>query len=148
MRNDPTRNRDLAIIHCLKRDNLHDDEELYRDLIGQVAPGQYSSGDLNRLQRRALIGHLRRVNEPPAPPRGTPGKTPLQKLAIKLWIEAGNAGALDDPSPQGLRHFVERQTGVMAVTWLNTKQAQQVVEGIKSIWQRHIRTRNVRKPGR
>lgn len=54
---DPRRKAELAAIHCLKRD-LKLDDELYRDVLHQVA-GVRSSAGLDARGRAALIEHLK-----------------------------------------------------------------------------------------
>lgn len=49
-----------------------------------------------------------------------------------LWAELGRMQALKDPSDEGLRRFVESQTGMAALRFLSGRDGNRVVEALKS----------------
>lgn len=50
----------------------------------------------------------------------------------QLWAELAGLGALRDPSDEGLRRFVQKQTGLAALRFLSSREGNQVVEALKA----------------
>ena len=48
-----------------------------------------------------------------------------------LWQELTSSGTVRDGSLSALNKFVQRQTGVARLEWLNNQQASQVIEQLK-----------------
>lgn len=55
----------------------------------------------------------------------------------QLWAELANLGALRDPSEEGLRLFVQKQTGLAALRFLSSGEGNRVVEALKS-WVKRV----------
>lgn len=50
----------------------------------------------------------------------------------QLWAELSQLGALRDPSDEGLRLFVQKQTGLAALRFLSSSEGNKVVEALKA----------------
>ena len=138
------RTRDLAQIHCLKRD-LALEQEAYEDCCGQVVAGTCSSISFDAAQRRALIALLQRRKGPHKPQRPTRSKKtrlprnarPQYRKIVALWITLGHEGVIRDPSDQALQTYIKRMTGVDHLRWLDIEQASTVIESLKQ-WQARV----------
>lgn len=128
------RRRKLAAIHAAAAKLGLDTADkspgsAYRTIL-QAQGGVTSAADLDADGRRKVLAYLLRQ----ANPTGTPapkGGWQLAKIEA-LWRELGATGALRDPSPTGLADFVQARQGVSSPLWLNTQQANHVVEALKA----------------
>lgn len=59
------------------------------------------------------------------------------KMMRGLWLELHDLGHVRDASEAALMAWVKRETGVAALQWLNTKQAQTTIEKLKQ-WRRRV----------
>jgi hypothetical protein len=92
-----------------------------------------SAADLDFAGRRRVIEHLKSRGWKPK--RGRKPRHPGDQLSSKilaLWLELRDRGRLDDASDRALNRYIERQTGVSAVQWLDNKQAHKVIEALKA----------------
>lgn len=135
------RRRELAKIHIGAKD-LGLGEDAYRALLEGVA-GVSSAAALDAAGRRAVLATLRKLgwqprvkgSPSPNPYVPSPGEAPAMPQARKilaLWGALERAGKLRNGSPQALRRFVTRTTGVEALEWLTARQANTVIEALKS----------------
>jgi phage gp16-like protein len=127
MRVEAARKARIARIHAAKRRlGLGDGE--YRLLLRRVA-GKGSAAELDLEQLDAVVDELRRLGFGVRPRRRL---SALQKKALALWVELGEAGKLRDRSGRALDRFVQRQTGVDALPWLTSDATAQLVETLKA----------------
>lgn len=128
------RRRDLAKIHIAAKD-LHLTEDAYRTLLESVA-GVTSAADLDADGRREVLACLRRLGwEPRGGPRRRAHAGPAGPQAAKiaaLWGALHRAGKVRHGDASALRRFVLRMTGVEALEWLTARQANAVIEALKS----------------
>jgi len=59
------------------------------------------------------------------------------KMMRGLWLELHDLGYVRDASEAALMAWVKRETGVAALQWLNTKQAQTTIEKLKQ-WRQRV----------
>lgn len=117
----------IAKLHVAKKQlGMQDDE--YRDLLEKLT-GHRSAADLAEAQLHKVLSRLGDAGFKPK--KSAPGGKAHVAHILKLWAELGVLGALSDPSDAALRAFVQRQTGVSAPQFLNPKQANKVIEGLK-----------------
>ena len=129
------RKADLARIHALKRE-LQLDDDAYRDVMATVCQGVRSAGKLDVTGRQRLIEHLQgcvrrdRGAGRPAAARRTP-LSPTGKKLWSLWMQAADKGLVRQRSMSALCAWLERQTGVARIEWLQPAQADLAIESLK-----------------
>jgi len=139
--NAQARKSDLARIHMLKAE-LGWDEDLYRDVMATVCQGVRSSAQLDITGRQRLIEHMlaakgradSQAGKPAAAPAARPVRRPLTALERKLWslwMQAADAGLVRERKMAAITAWVQRQTGVERIEWLNGAQQDLVVESLK-----------------
>lgn len=126
-------NKSLAKIHIAKKD-LGLDDATYRALLRRVA-GVDSARDLDAKGCAAVLEEFRRGGWKPKPPRATQSQTlasdPQSRKIRALWLELYAVGAVRDPKESALLRYVQRQTGVARLQWLDVYQARKVIESLK-----------------
>lgn len=135
------RKRDLAQIHIAKA-QLGLDEDTYRAMlfaIGRVA----SAADLDQAGRHRVLEHLRSRGFRPAAHK--PLRDPRQRKILALWLGLRDAGVLQVADDAALAHWIERQTGVARLEWLDTAQAQACIEALKA-WLARLTPNGAEKP--
>lgn len=112
------RNRELAAIHCAKRD-LRMDDEAYRCMLYAVGR-VHSAKDLDAAGRRAVLDHMRAVGGQRTPRRrvaqhpGTPHNLDRQPMLQKI-----EALLAELQAPWSYADAIaKRQTGIERVAWL------------------------------
>lgn len=132
------RKASLAVIHIAAK-ALGLDDTVYREVLERVT-GQRSAARLDQRQRRAVIKEFERLGwkgrgrgqgRRPGP-EAREGERPQAGLIRSLWARLSELGALRDPSDRGLDKFARRVTGLEAVAWLDARQANKVIEALKS----------------
>jgi phage gp16-like protein len=73
----------------------------------------------------------------PAKAKSNPGtrrmaSDPQSKLIRHLWLRLHGIGVVRDPSEEALAHYVEGQTKVADLHWLDNRQASTIIEALKS----------------
>lgn len=147
------RNRELAVIH-IAANELGLDETVYREILRRVT-GQSSAARLDERQRRAVIKEFERLGWKGRgrgqgrrqEVEGREGERPQALLIRSLWAGLDELGALRDPSDRGLDKFAKRVAGVEAVAWLDPRQANKVIEALKS-WLGRAKGKAARENGR
>lgn len=134
MPNDSPKGKDLAKIHIAKKD-LGLDDDTYRLLLRRVA-GVDSARDLDAAGRARVLGELRRSGWKPKAPRARRTRplddAPQSRKVRALWLALFDAGVVRDPGERALAHYVRRQTGVEDLRWLDSRQANRVIESLKA----------------
>jgi len=136
---DAKRRDELAKIHIAKtRLGMSDDD--YRAMLRSVA-GVDSASKLDARGRASVLAHLYKAGFRATKPNATPKdrakrKSPASKIRA-LWLDLHGLGAVKDPSEAALSAFCHRMTGVDRAEWLNTDQANKVIEGLKD-WRRRV----------
>ena len=128
------RNRELAAIHCAKRD-LGLDDETYRLMLEQVA-GVLSSRELDEAGRRKVLDHLRTKGAPkskahPGKPHNFDIKPELAKIEA-LLAEAKREWAYADG-------IARNMFGVERCAWLTPDQLRAVLTALVKDAQKHGR---------
>ena len=112
---------------------LQIDDDAYRDLMATVCGGVRSAADLDISGRQRFISHLRTCLGRPAVSRPMKGAlTGPQRRMWALWMQLADAGLVQRRTMLALCAFVERQTGVARLEWLNSQQERLVLESLKS----------------
>lgn len=132
---DADRRRELAAIHAtaaqLGLDTSDRDPGCAYRLLLQAQAGVSSAADADAAGRRRVLAYLRR-QAGQAAPREVPRDGWQAEKMRTLWARLGAAGALTDPSEQGLLAFTQALTGVAALRWLDTRQGNRVIEALKA----------------
>lgn len=124
--------RELAQIH-IAISQLGIEDETYRQLLHGMF-GVDSSSKLNTKQRGELIANLKRKGFKPKTAQGTPVRTsddPQIKMIRGLWLELHDLGKVYNRDEAALQRWVQRQTKVARLEWLNGKQINTVIESLK-----------------
>lgn len=138
------RRRDLAKIHLARKD-LALDEDTYRQLLATFG-GASSAADLDAAGRGRVLARFRALGwQPKRSRRVSPAsrhkdphdKTQADKIRA-LWISLHRAGVVRDGSERALGRFVHRLTRRYSPDWLDSAQANQVIEALKD-WARRER---------
>ena len=123
-----SRNRLIARLHALKREQGLDDE-LYRDKLEQLT-GKRSAADLSDAELQRAVGRFG-GNSAGQQPTRLPS-TPACRLIQAQWISLYNLGIVHDASDAAILAFIKRQTRLDAAQWLNDHDhIKAVVEALK-----------------
>lgn len=125
------RRADLAAIHAaahaLGMDHCDPNPECeYRTMLKNVG-GHHSAADMSPEQRDAVKRHLAGLQK-----RSGQGHMSQADYVLLLWKQLGELGALKDPSPAGLRGFLESHGKVSHVRMMGPAQGNKVVEALKA----------------
>lgn len=127
------RKRELAQIH-IARQQLGMDEETYRAMLWAVARVR-SAKDLDWTGRKRVLDHLKmsgfKVRPAKAAKTRSLARDDRSRKIRALWLDLHRLGEVRDPSEAALATFVQRQTGVEALQWLDGAQASRVIEQLK-----------------
>jgi phage gp16-like protein len=128
------RKRELAAIHVMAArlglDTADKSEaSAYRTMLRERG-GASSAAALSAPGRKRVLAHLRECVGPLQAPR-PPGGWQAEKIRT-LWRQLGDAGVLRDPSERGLGEFVLTQAGVASPNFLDSQQANRVIEALKA----------------
>lgn len=126
------RSREIAAIHIMATQlglDTADKSEAsdYRTMLRERG-GAASASKLSPQGRKRVLAHLRSCVGPAKRP---PGGWQADKIR-KLWQQLGAAGVLRDPSERALNEWVQSMLGVSSPNFLNTHQANRVVEALKA----------------
>ncbi len=132
------RQKNMAKIHiAIKACRMSADD--HRALLMQLF-GVDSSASLSDEQCSKYLKHLTKLGYQPKAPGATATDaqrrqaSPLEKKVWALWGALGRSGKLNNPTPAGLRAFVDRQTGCSDIRFCNQQQLHSMVETLK-LWQ-------------
>lgn len=135
------RQTDLAKIHIAKK-ALGWDDSTYRDLLWTVCQVR-SSADLDFTGRKRFLDHMVRCGwvdgRSAAAKPVRKALTGPQKKMWSLWQQLADAKLVDNRKMAALMAYIERQTSVERLEWLNAAQEDLVIESLKK-WLK-------RKPG-
>lgn len=128
------RQRDLATIHIAAK-QLGMDRETYEAML-KTASGRNvsSSSALSDAALKKVIKHLKASGWQPKKSR--PQRDPQARKILAMWIDMAKAGIVRDSSDKALNAFVKRTTGKQRLEWLNTQEANQVIEALKAMQER------------
>ncbi|QHW25842.1 regulatory protein GemA [Rhizobium leguminosarum bv. viciae 248] len=124
----------IAAIHAAKK-QLGLDEDTYREKL-EVITGKASTKSMTEAERERVLQVFRKEGFKPKSNRRADGRLKLTgKYAGKLqalWISAYNLGIVQNRDDAALVKFVERQTGIEHVRFLqNAADARKAVEALK-----------------
>lgn len=122
-KSDARRRKMQAVRAAIRRHGIDEDDR--RALQLQVT-GTASMADMTPGQLEELLDHLNRDYKGPNGHRAHIGKVRA------LWWSLYWLGAVDQPNDRAIGAFVERQTGVSALAFLDHRQAFSVIEALKS----------------
>lgn len=138
---DPRRRGMIAKVHVAKKAlGLIDDD--YRAIILDVASVTSAADCTNAqleelLKRFAARGFTATAKAGAKPARPRPADHQVARKARAMWISLHHLCAIDDPSERALEAFAARQLGVERLQWANQAQGYKLIEGLKSIAERH-----------
>lgn len=131
-----SRKADLAKIHVAKK-ALGWDDSAYRDILWAVCQVK-SSADLDQAGRSRFLAHLGKCGwvdtKKPAGGSARPVRKALtgpQKKMWSLWQQLADADLVENRKMPALMAYVERQTSVARLEWLNSAQEDLVIESLK-----------------
>jgi phage gp16-like protein len=135
------RTKQIAKIHVAKKALALTDES-YRDVLRRVT-GRDSAASLDERGLKKVLDEFKRLGF--RDPRPTSAKAQV-RMIHGVWADLVAMGAVDAAEPAAaLRAFVQRQTktaanpaGVSAPEFLDAKQANRVLEGLKA-WRKRAR---------
>lgn len=134
----PCSTSQIATIHTLKARTGLDDES-YRDFL-QRETGRRSSKELTMPQARHVIDELRKLpgGDRSGSVAGLDG--PIGGKLRALWISGYNLGLVRDRSDAAMLKFLQHQTGVSHVRFLQTpRDSASAIEGLKAWFARDAR---------
>ncbi|SCW55895.1 Protein of unknown function [Sphingobium faniae] len=112
----------IAVRAACKRQGIDDDmrKDIQVKLVGKASMSDMSIGDLGR-----MLDHFNKGWKGPMGHRAHIGKIKA------LWWSLYWLGAIDEPGDRAISAFVERQTGVSALKFLDHRKAASVIEALK-----------------
>ncbi|WP_336973472.1 regulatory protein GemA [Sphingobium aromaticiconvertens] len=113
----------IAVRAACRRQGIDDDmrKDIQTELIKKASMSDMDLGELGR-----LLDHLNQGWKGPMGHRAHVGKIKA------LWWTLYWLGGVDDPDDRAISAFVERQTGVGALNFLDHRKASSVIEALKS----------------
>lgn len=111
-----------AVRAACKRQGIDDD---MRKEVQTALTGVASMSDMSMAQLGQLLDHLNKGWKGPMGHRAHVGKIKA------LWWSLYWLGAIDEPGDRAISAFVERQTGVSSLTFLDHRKAFAVIEALK-----------------
>ncbi|HDJ1975263.1 TPA: regulatory protein GemA [Salmonella enterica subsp. enterica] len=128
----------IQLIH-IARSNLQMDEDTYRQML-QGLTGKASTKGMDTTQLNRVLESMKkkgfRIKPAGKAKSGLPlDNHPQSKKIRALWLEMADAGIVRDRSEKALSLWVQRETEISALRWLNNEQASHVIEKLKK-WQR------------
>jgi hypothetical protein len=113
----------IAVRAACKRQGIDDDmrKDVQASLIGKASMSDMSLAELGR-----LLDHFNKGWKGPMGHRAHIGKIKA------LWWSLYWFGAVDDPGDRAISAFVERQTGISTLKFLDHRKAASVIEALKS----------------
>ncbi|ENV08310.1 hypothetical protein F966_02984 [Acinetobacter higginsii] len=124
----------IKLIHVAKT-KLGLDDDLYRDILSSTT-GKTSSKDLNLAQLEAVLDRLKQLGFAVESKDKTGVKNTADdaqsKLIRHLWLQLHQAGVVRDGSEKALAKFVENRVGVSALQFLSSKNADMVINHLRS----------------
>ncbi|UGA45987.1 regulatory protein GemA [Bradyrhizobium quebecense] len=123
----------IAAIHALKRNAGLGDDDTYRDFLRREA-GVVSAKDLSVRDAQRVIEKLRDLAGTGTALGQVAGLDgPIGAKLRALWISGYNLGIVRDRSDKAMLSYLQRQTGVSHVRFLNDPRAgSSAIEGLKS----------------
>lgn len=104
----------------------------YHELLGRLFDGCTSSSALSPAEQRRWVDHLQHLADIARGRKSNaPALSPKQRLMWSLWQQLADAGLVQQRSMSALESYVERQTGVAKLAWLNGAQEDTVIESAK-----------------
>jgi phage gp16-like protein len=134
---DDRRRQELAKIH-IARARLRLSDELYREIIGRVAPGKRSSAELDQVERGRLLDEFQKCGFVEGASHTTKlddfdDAEPQHRLIRGLWSDCAKLGIVRNGSDKALRHFIKRVGGADSIRWLNAQASNRVIEALKAM---------------
>lgn len=123
----------IAAIHALKRNAGLADDDTYRDFLRREA-GVASAKDLSVREAQRVIVKLRDLADGGTIKGHVAGLDgPIGAKLRALWISGYNLGIVRDRSDKAVLSYLQRQTGVSHVRFLQDSRAgSSAIEGLKS----------------
>lgn len=139
------RNQLIRLIHVARRELSMQDDDYRAMLAGMPAlGGRTSSADLGInglelvLQALKNKGFKVRARGPENTPQTRKlASDPKSKLARHLWLRLRDMNELRDASEKALNSYVQHLTGVADLAWLDSKQADKVIDSLKA-WVKRV----------
>jgi phage gp16-like protein len=124
----------LAKIHIAKKD-LGLDDDTYRQMLRTVT-GKDSAKALTLVECDKVLAHCKKLGWTPKastkPKIDTDWRAPRIKLIKDLWSQLGEAGALRNPSNEGLLNFCKPLMTVPKLEWATSQSLNHIVEALKA----------------
>ena len=138
-----TRGKMIAKLHVAKK-ALALTEESYRDVLRRVT-GRDSATAMTERQIEDALREFKRLGFKASPARGPMSKHAQIRMIHAVWADICKLGVDAEDHAAALRAFVARQTrtkvnpeGVSAAEFLDSVQANKVLEGLKA-WRTRLR---------
>lgn len=128
------KNRLIAKIHVAKKQLAMNDDD-YRAVLERVT-GKTSSRDLPIAKLNDVLNEMKSLGFKTTTATKRIGTRkladdPQAKKIRAMWITLRDMGELKDPSEAALLSFVKRMTKVSAFEWLDSKQADTVIDALR-----------------
>lgn len=124
----------IKLIHVAKT-KLGLDDDVYRDILSSTT-GKNSSKELNLAQLEAVLDRLKQLGFEVESKDKTGVKNladdKQSKLIRHLWLQLHEAGAVKNGSEQALAKFVENRVHVSALQFLSSKNADMIINHLRS----------------
>ncbi|WP_316171066.1 regulatory protein GemA [Bradyrhizobium sp. SZCCHNRI1058] len=122
----------IATIHTLKARAALDDET-YREVLAREA-GKRSAKELTVREAGRVIDYLRTASGDPGPAGAAAGLDgPIGSKLRALWITGWNLGIVRDRTDRAMLAYLQRQTGVSHVRFLQVAgSGSAAIEGLKT----------------
>ncbi|ELU11708.1 hypothetical protein CAPTEDRAFT_140450, partial [Capitella teleta] len=121
------------------------DDDTYRACLERVT-GKLSAKAMSEAERERVIDEFKRLGWEPFKGRKKSNKPYVRKV-YGLWTSLCEQGKADNPTRQGLKAFVKRQTDIDDPEWLTSDQANKVIEALKA-WGAREKTKRRRGLGK
>lgn len=124
-----------AVYACRRQVTGLQDEAVWREFLQRVA-GKSSLREMTGPEMGRVVDALHDAGAPRRDARDFSGKrragSDQARMIRGLWIELHQLGAVHDPSEEAINAFVMRQTGCDAMEWIDSLNANRVIEALKA----------------
>lgn len=117
---------------AIKQLGIEDDD--YRQILLSQT-GKMSLTECSEQQIGRVLDHLKKKGFQPLPPKKAAAH-PMARKARALWISLYHLGAVHNSSEQALEAFAARQLKCERLAWANQREADKLIEALKSMAKR------------
>ncbi|RZS86036.1 gp16 family protein [Pigmentiphaga kullae] len=147
----------IRLVHVAARE-LQLDKDTYRAALQAATttaarPGKSSAAEMSAVELERVLAHFKRTgfkvrSKDSGGRQGRPlDQSPTASKLRAVWLDLASLGIIRDASEAALAAWVQRETGIAAIDWLDGEQRSKCIEKAKKWRDRIIHGRRVALAG-